>query len=173
MNPYPGFTIRSYRAFRTARLYRVLVASDALYFIRMKGLIGAADAGLQGHFDPLQLAAAAVIRWFAQRSAESGRRQAEGGDPEEMVRLSKKHFKVDAADVVSSSLEPPSMLSGHGHYYARWKIAAPGLKETYQIEDAESLQAALDHLPGVLGSRLTVKVDPPYGGERLRPRIMG
>ena len=45
MNPYPGFTVRSYPAFRTARLYRVFVAPEALYFIRTKGLISASDAG--------------------------------------------------------------------------------------------------------------------------------
>ena len=48
MNTHPRFTVRSYRAFRTARLYRVFVAPEALYFIRMKGLISASDAG-SGH----------------------------------------------------------------------------------------------------------------------------
>jgi hypothetical protein len=173
MNPYPGFTIRSYPAFRTARLYRVFVAPDTLYFIRMKGLISASDAGAGIHIDPLQAAVAAAIRWFGRNAMESSRQQVEQSDPEEMVRSSKKHLKVAAGDFVSSSLEPPSLLGGHGHYYARWKVVAPGLKETFQIEDAESLQSALDHLPSVLGPRLTVKVDPPYGGDRVRSRIMG
>jgi hypothetical protein len=173
MNPYPGFTIRSYPAFRTARLYRVFVAPDTLYFIRMKGLISESDAGAGFHIHPGQAAMAAVIRWFGRKTLESAKAQVERSDPEGMVKSSKKHFKVAAGDLVSSSLEPPSLLGGHGHYYARWKVVAPGVKQTFQIEDAQSLQAALDHLPGVLGPRLTVKVDPPYGGDRVRSRIMG
>jgi hypothetical protein len=173
MNPYPGFTVRTYPAFRAARLYRVFVAPDALYFIRMKGLISVSDAGSGLPIDPLQAAVAAVIRWFGRKTMESSREQVERCDPEEMVRSSKKHFKLAADDLVTSSLEPPSLLGGHGHHYARWKVAAPGLKQTFQIEDADSLQAALDRLPGVLGPRLTVKVDPPYGGDRVRSRIMG
>jgi hypothetical protein len=173
MNPYPGFTIRSYPAFRTARMYRVFVAPDTLYFIRMKGLISVSDAGAGIHIDPMQAAVAAAIRWFGRKAMESSREQVERSDPEEMVRSSKKHFKLTARDLVSSSLDPPSLLGGHGHHYARWKVVAPGVKQAFQIEDAESLQAALDHLPGVLGPRLTVKVDPPYGGDRVRSRIMG
>ena len=81
MNPYPGFTIRSYPAFRTARLYRVLVAPDTLYFIRMKGLISASDAGAGIHIDPLQAAVAAAIRWFGRNAMESSRQQVEQQRP--------------------------------------------------------------------------------------------
>ncbi len=173
MNTHPRFTVRSYRAFQTARLYRVFVAPEALYFIRMKGLISASDAGSGIHIDPLQAAVASLIRWIGRSTMEASREKVEQCDPKEMVQSSKKHFKVPAGDLVSSSLDPPSLLGGHGHYYARWKVAAHGLKEAFQIEDAESLQTALDALPPVLGPRLTVKVDPPYGGDRARSRIMG
>ena len=118
MNTHPRFTVRSYRAFRTARLYRVFVAPEALYFIRMKGLISASDAGSGIHIDPLQAAVASLIRWIGRSTMEASREKVEQCDPKEMVQSSKKHFKVPAGDLVSSSLDPPSLLGGHGHYYA-------------------------------------------------------
>lgn len=172
MNPYPGFTIRSYPAFRTARLYRVLVGQDALYFIRMKGLVSAADAGSGLSLDPMHVVFSIALRWFGSNVMESGRKQAESSDPDELVRSSKQHFKLAAGDVVRASLDPPALLGGHGLHYARWKVVAPGVKETFQIEDPDSLRSALELLPGVLGDRLTVKVDPPVG-DLFRPRILG
>ena len=78
-----------------------------------------------------------------------------------MIRSSKKHFKLAAADFVSSNLDPPSLFSAQGPSYARWKIVAEGHKNTYQVEDEESLRTAVTHLPSLLGAKLTVKVKPP------------
>jgi hypothetical protein len=173
MNPYPGFTVRSYPAFRAARLYRVFVAPDALYFIRTKGLISASDAGSGILIDPGQAAVAALIRWFGRKSLEAARAEVEQSDPEAMVQSSKKHFKIAVDDFLRSSVEPPSLFGGHGHYYATWKVVTRKTKDAFQIEDPESLEAALDRLPALLGSRLSVTVDRPYGGERARSRLMG
>jgi hypothetical protein len=173
MNPHPAFVVRSYPAFRAARLYRVLVSPTTLYFIRMKGLISASDAGSAFDFRPDHAAVAALIRWFGQKTIDSARAETEQVDPEEMVRTSKKHFKLSVDEFVNSSLEPPSLFSGHGHYYASWKIVTHDRKDRFQIEDPESLESALMSLPAVLGPKLTVKVDRPYGGDRFRSRIMG
>jgi hypothetical protein len=43
----PAFIVRSYPPFRMARIFRVYVDRDALYLIRMRGLVGHADAGSQ------------------------------------------------------------------------------------------------------------------------------
>jgi hypothetical protein len=171
MDRYPGFVVRSYAAFRAARLYRVLVAPDALYFLRAGGLISASDGGVGIAFDPGQAAVAAIVRWIGRRSIDKARAALEG-DPEKLVRSSRKHFKIAAEDVVSSRLDPPALL-GHGFHYARWQVVVPGRKATYQVEDHDSLNAALDHLPGLLGPRLVVNVDRPFGGDRVRPRLMG
>ena len=161
MNTYPGFIVRSYPAFRPARLYRVLVSPDALYFIRLKGLISASDAGSDSPLTPRrQCAVASLIRKFAQHSLATGLAEVERSDPEEMIRSSKKHFKLTAADFVSSSLDPPSLFSAQGPSFARWKIVAEGHKNTYQVEDEESLYIAVKHLPNLLGTKLTVKVKP-------------
>jgi hypothetical protein len=157
MPGYPGFTVRSYPAFRPARLYRVLVPSDAVYFIRLKGLIGISDAGADSPFVPRrQAVVGSLIRKFAQESIASGLAEVERGDPEEMVRSSKKHFKLLAADFVSSSLDPHPLFGAQGPSFARWKVIAKGHHDTYHIEEEESLRGALEQLPGLLGSRLTV-----------------
>ena len=54
-------------------LFRVLVSPDALYFIRLKGLISASDAGSDGPLTPRrQAAVASLIRKFAAHSLASG-----------------------------------------------------------------------------------------------------
>ncbi len=172
MPVYPGFVVRSYRNFAPARMFRVSVGPDALYFLRAPGIIGAADAGTGHSLDPGQLAVAAIFRWLGRRNIEKARAELDG-DPEELVRSSRKHFKLLVDEMIESRLDPPSMLSGHGFYYSRWQVVTPSGNTTYQIEDAESLNAALDHLPGLLGPRLAVNVERPHGGERVRPRLMG
>ncbi len=150
MARYPGFIARSYRSFGPARLYRVLVGPEMLYFLRAPGLISASDAGSGLSVDPGKAAVAAIIRWIGRGSIEKARAML-AVDPEELVQSSRKHFKVAAAEVTASRLDPPSILSGHGYHYARWQVVTPGRKATYQIEDHESLEVALDHLPGLLG----------------------
>jgi hypothetical protein len=157
MSAYPGITVRSYPAFRPARLYRVLVSRDALYFIRLKGLISVSDAGSESPFAlPQHVAFAALIRIFARSSLAKSLAEIERSDPEELLYSSHKHFKLTAADFISSTLDPPSLFSAHGPSYARWKIVAQGHKNTYQVEDAESLSTALQNLPNLLGAKLTV-----------------
>ncbi len=114
-----------------------------------------------------------MIRWFGRKSLEAARAEVEQSDPEAMPQSSKKHFKIAVDDLVRSSLEPPSLFRGHGHYYATWKVVTRKTKDAFQVEDPDSLEAALDHLPGLLEARLTVTVDRPYGGERARSRLMG
>ncbi len=148
MSALPGFTIRADPAFRPARLIRVLVSPDALYFIRMKGLISPSDAGGTGPFVPRrQAAVASVIRQLGHASLASGLAEVERSDPEELVCASKKHFKIPAADFVASNLDPPPLFGGQGVCYARWKVVAKGHKNTYQIEDAESLETAWPNSP--------------------------
>ncbi len=158
MAMYPGFVVRSYRNFAPARIFRVFIVPDVLYFLRARGIIRAADAGTGHTLDPGQLAIAAIFRWLGRRTIEKARAELDG-DPEELVRSSRKHIKLLADEMIESRLDPPSMLRGHGFYYARWQVVTPSGKSTYQIEDADSLNAALDHLPGLLGPRLAVNVE--------------
>jgi hypothetical protein len=48
----PAFNVRSYPPFRMARLHRVYVDREALYPIRMRGVIGNADAGSRFELHP-------------------------------------------------------------------------------------------------------------------------
>jgi hypothetical protein len=43
----PAFIVRSSPPFRMARIFRLYVDRDALYLIRMRGLVGHTDAGSQ------------------------------------------------------------------------------------------------------------------------------
>ena len=88
----PAFMVRTYPAFRPARLYRVFVSGDSLYFIRLGGLISPSDAGSGYSLDPGKWAVSLLIRKFAKKSLDS-----------ELTRIENK----DPATIVESRLLPP------------------------------------------------------------------
>lgn len=148
MDPFPGFTVRSYASFKLARLYRVLVSGDALYFVRLRGLISPGEP---------------VWEWIdsiVRRSLSSQLFELEQRNPEELVRSSAKHFKLDVSDLTWSSLERPGLLLRPGDGIVCWKVVARDTRQHFQFEDVDSLATALLELPAVLGSRLTVKLRP-------------
>lgn len=153
MSQRAAFVVRDYPSFRPARLFRVILSPEAIYFVRMRGLVGQADAATDFVATRQQKAIAGLIRLWAGRSIADGIEQVDRADPEELVRSNTKNFRVAPGDFRSSRLEPPAVLGGHGAHYARWKFALnDGRKMTLQLEDPEDLETAITHLPKFLGS---------------------
>ncbi len=162
----PAFNVRSYPAFRLARLYRVYVDSDALYLIRMRGIIGIADAGRQPQFvlHPNSVLTWRLMRWWAERSQRAAASELDECGPRLMLDAHRTNMRVEPGAVQESQLRPPRLL-GHGEHLACWSLTIRGRKPlTFQIEDAVSFQTALEHLPRFLGPALSVSV----GWDELR-----
>ena len=158
MSHHPAFTVRSYPSFRPARLWRVLVAPEALYFIRMKGLISPGDAGNPEAWSRDQRATGKAILWLGRKALASGLAEVERLDPAEAVRSSKAHFKAGFDEIETLKLDPPSLL-GQGTPVAKMTLRLVGEKAAiYQIEDEESLEVARAELPGRLGPKLQGKL---------------
>ena len=159
MSQRPAFNVRDYPSFRPARLYRVLFSTAGIDFIRMRGLVGQADAGAESFLNGQQAAIADFIRNWASKSIAVGVSQVDAAEPEALLRSSKKNFRVAPEDFTVSSLEPPAVFGGHGLHYARWKFALKdGRKLTLQTETPEDLKAAIALLPEFLGSNHATKV---------------
>ena len=138
----PAFTVRTYPAFRPARLYRVLVSGDSLYFIRLGGLISPSDAGYSHSFDPGERAVAALIGWIAKKSLNADLVRIESTDPARIVELDKKHFKVTPDEVIDSRIDSPSLFSQQRPCFVL-ETLGPGT----QVSDVR------DRRPGKPGSR--------------------
>jgi hypothetical protein len=159
MSHLPAFTVRAYPSFRPARMFRVVFSGEVIYLIRMKGLLGQADAGGYEHYSSgQQRMMAEFIRWWAGKSIASGVQEVDGADPEELLARNKKNLRLTPEDFASSTLEPASIL-GHGEHYARWKFTLQdGRKLLFQVEDVDDLKAAITSLAEALRAAHTNKV---------------
>ena len=158
MNDVPALNVRSYPAFRMARLHRVYVDREALYVIRMAGNIGLGDAGSKVELDLGTAITGMLIRFWAKRSLEESARRLDQRGPHEQLSDHRANLRIEPGEVIESRLDPPRFL-GHGEHFARWTLEVrPKRRLTFQIEDETSLRIALVHLPRLLGTRLRVSV---------------
>ena len=158
MSDVPAFSVRSYPAFRMARHHRVFVDAQALYLIRMPGIIGHADAGSQFDLNPGRAFTGMLIRHWAKRSLAAAAQRLETCDPNDLLADHRRNLRVEPQEVVESRLDPPRLL-GHGEHLARWSLTLRDRRPmTFQIEDEESLEIALECLPPLLGEALRVSV---------------
>ena len=158
MSDVPAFSVRSYPTFRMARLHRVYVDSQALYLIRMPGIIGHADAGSRFELHPGRALFGMLIQHWTKRRLEAASRRLDASDPRDLLASHGGNLRVEPREVVESRLDPPRLL-GHGEHLACWSLTLRHRKPlTFQIEDEASLRIALVHLPRLLGTTLRVSV---------------
>ncbi|GAC1450949.1 MAG: hypothetical protein NVSMB9_35750 [Isosphaeraceae bacterium] len=159
MSQIPAFNVRSYPPFRMARLYRVYADLDALYLIRMRGVIGSADAGSPRlELDLGRALTGMILRKWAEKSQAAAARGLDSRGPREMLGAHRLNLRVEPGEVVESRLRPPRLL-GHGEHVACWTLTTRDRRRlTFQIEDPASLRTALENLPPLLGPALRVSV---------------
>lgn len=158
MSPTPAFTVRHHPAFRFARHYRVYLDHDALYLIRMGGLVGVGEFG-----DPDSRLAWAnpgrfVIGWLVSRFLKARAANLDERGPRELLDAHPDNRRLDRTEIASARLEPSSILSGATSVAVLTLTPTSGRAMKYQIEDGTSLKRALDSLPSLLGPALTVTV---------------
>lgn len=165
MNEPPAFNVRSYPPFRMARLHRVYVDGGALYLIRMRGVIGNADAGSGFHLHPGQMMTGMLLRWWAGASQAAAARELDAFGPRAMLDTHRMNLRVEPQEVEEARLGPPRLL-GHGEHLACWSLTIRGRRPmSFQIEDEASLKSALEHLPRLLGPALRVSIALPRAPE--------
>ena len=158
MNEIPAFNVRSYPPFRMARLYRAYVDHEALYLIRLRGTIGYADAGSRFGPHPGRMVTGIFLRWWARTSLDAARRELDARGPREMLDAHRMNLRIAPGDVVESRLDPPRLL-GHGEHFACWSLTIRDRRPlSFQIEDEASFRTALEQLPLLLGSALSITV---------------
>ena len=91
----PAFNVRSYPPFRIARLHRVYVDREALYLIRMRGVIGNADAGSQFEFHPGRRLTGMFLRWWAKTSLDTASRELDTRGPRELLDAHRMNLRVE------------------------------------------------------------------------------
>jgi hypothetical protein len=147
----PAFNVRSYPPFRLARLHRVYVDHEALYLIRMRGIIGNADAGSRFELHPGRALTGMFPRWWAKTSLDATARELDARGPRDMLDAHRMNLRVEPGEVVESL--------GRGEHFACWSLTLRQRRPlSFQIEDTASLRTALEHLPRLLGPALRVSV---------------
>jgi hypothetical protein len=167
-----GFNARAIFALKSDRMYRVYVIQDALYLIRIGG---------QGGLDALTLtggalggAVGAVLSSFLSRNPSKDDRRAASADlqgPQTLLGNHKHNMRVDATDIVETSIEPPAAFPQHGPHVGRWILTTREQKLTLQFETREDMVVALEHLPRLFGGQLKVNVEwNPRKGRFEKPK---
>lgn len=136
------------------RPYRVYVVGNELYFVRTGGSRVLRDAigvqfGLIG----------GLITAFLKAGSEEKRKElieeSDQKNPEQLLGADKHNFNLEVSEFGESILHPP----GFGAPIGGWQfVLRDGRKMFVQFEGSEDMSKALDVLPGMFGSNLTVNV---------------
>jgi hypothetical protein len=139
------------------RLYRVYCDAESLHFLRVGGQTakGTGRPAVAGGGLGVALGAAITAgeRLLSpERIAEIDR------DPRAAIGQHEHDMSVPVANVVASSLEPPSFLGGQGKHVGRWIMTLrDGKKWKFQFDEPEQMKIAAEELPKTLGDRLQMK----------------
>ncbi len=151
------FLARQICALTPDRLYRVFLENKRFYLIRIGGQgTGGLDAvGI--HFGLLGVLLVALLKGKTMSPEEAAAIDAES--PEDLLARHKHNFSFTAAEVVESTLDPPSVLAQHGPHVARWSVVfRDGAKRHLQLEKVEDVCSAMEALPAALGPLLRINV---------------
>jgi len=150
-----SFNARYISAFTPDRLYRIYLVGHDLCFIKIGG---------QGPSGLFQYNAGDLTARERTRAAK-----ADADDPRYLATAHKHNLLVAAGDIAASSIDPPPLFGQHGPSFGRWRIRLKdGRKLTLQFEGLEDMLIAVQHLPAILGSCLTVNVE----WDEHRPRFI-
>lgn len=152
------------------KLYRVYVAGDQLFFIRIGGQGGLVE-GLTQQLGIIGLLLQPSIRRRADRKEKALIEEVDRADPERLLARHKDNFRLGAVEVLEGSVDPPSFLATHGSHVGRWQLVLRDRRKmTFQFETAEDMRVALDVLPGLFSCGFRVNVRWDERGKRYERR---
>jgi hypothetical protein len=154
-----AFNARCLSTWTSDRLYRIYVTGEQLVFVRIggqggTGVVIAAQFGLIG----------LLWHWLFSRKSDAKRRslleELDSQPPEHLIARHKHNFSATPADLVETSIEPPSALATHGKQYGTWRIALRDKKPmTLQFEDPDEMRVAVELLVAFFGAQLQINLE--------------
>jgi hypothetical protein len=160
MNDY-AFNVRLNQAMKADQIYRVYPDRELIYFIRISGQPMAAGvaAGLQAQLGGLGRSMGAGLVKRSKRKIQEAAKLADMKDFRTQVHSHKNSFALPIMKIISATIDPPKLVSGHGPHEGIWMLETSGGKTLkFQFEEVEDLRRAAECLPPVLGVKLVVNI---------------
>ncbi len=153
-----AFNARATFTWEADRLYRVCIEDGALYFIRIGGQ-GGMNPAVAANFGLLGALVVGAAKSISERKRQERLAAQEQQRPQDLLSAHKHNFRLSPSDVMDSSIEPAASALSHGPNAGRWLLTQQdGKKWSLQFESVDDMQAALEVLPVLFGSRLRVNV---------------
>jgi hypothetical protein len=163
MEKSAGFNARETHAFTSDTLYRMYVVEGQLYCIRLAGQAGfarGAAAGLRAQLGLVGAVVGHLLKSSAAQNTQEAAQQLDRRDPKILLKAKEGSFVMTPGAIVEAALEPSAAYQAHGDQYGRLLVRGEdGKKTTYQFETLEDMHRAVQLLPAVFGSKLTVNVE--------------
>jgi hypothetical protein len=141
---------------KNPNMFRVYVQGSDLYFVDLGGL-GELGQAVTAHFGLIGYLIGAAMKKKAKQKAEDLLQRFETQDLESLLRESKKSFKLYIPEISEAVIDPPTFFGLHGKQAGRLNVKTRGdNKYRFEFENADSLRAALDALPGLLNGTLRI-----------------
>lgn len=135
-------------------MFRVYVQDSDLYFVDLGGL-GDVGRAVTVHFGLIGYLIGAAMKKKAKQKAEELLQRFEAQDLESLLRESKRSFKIYIPEISEAVIDPPTWFAMHGKQTGRLNLKTRAdTKYRFEFDNADSLRAALDALPGLLNGTL-------------------
>jgi len=135
--------------------YRVYVTSREIFIIRF----GGQDLGsvVWHYFGAVGAVIEALFKSRKENALLEKIKVMDEASPEDLLPQDKRNFKISAANIVESSLEPEKVFGGHGRHIGRWIICrSNGKKMVFELNSIEEMKTACEALPKLFGGLLKV-----------------
>jgi hypothetical protein len=143
-----------------ARIYRIYLKRDDLYFILVEGGLSANADALAVHFGLLGALIGTMVKRRAREKAEATRQRLDQENPEQLLAEHKHNFKLYIPEIREARIEPPALFAVHGKQAGRWDLfLRDGKKMKFEFETTDDMKAALNVLPERLNTALLVNVE--------------
>jgi hypothetical protein len=169
--PIPSFNAKLGLALTRDRLYRIYARGGQLYFLRISGqgrLVGKTAVDRFGAIGEL------IGDLFNRRSLIDQLRflQAQNAeDPAAHLADHPHNFRLSAAEISESSLEPRPIFAFHGHEAGRWLVrTADGRSRTFYFQSSLGMRAAAESLPHAIGAAFRLNVEWDESRKKFRKR---
>jgi len=158
MGNTPVFNARFISNSSFDRLYRIYVAGDQLFFIRIGGQ-GGLQQGITHQMGILGLLIEPMLKRRAEKREKALIETIDQTNPEQLLTTHKDNFRLASVALQEATLDPPSFFATHGLHVGRWQLnLRDGKKMSFQFENTEDMRIALDVLPNLFSSRFQVNV---------------
>src|SRR3954469_13024936 len=150
----------SFTAKLSARVYRVYVRRDDLFFIVLAEGLSANPETLTVHFGLLGLLIGAMMKKRAKKKHAAATERMNHTAPEQLLAENKSNFKLHASEIREASIEPRPWLTFEGHQAGHWKLVLRDeRKMKFQFQNNDDMTAALNVLSSFFNDSLKMNAE--------------